>query len=106
MIRERTQAGLAAVRARGKAGDRKPKLDEQQVPEIKVLLSDLDIQVADVAHRYGVARTTLYKHVGVIVPCQLGRDDVHRTVDRIDSQYQNIVARFAICKTIELMGFY
>lgn len=70
LIRERTQAGLAAARARGRAGGRKPKLDEQQVREIKVLLRNPDIQVADVARRYGVSRTTLYKHVGVIAPRQ------------------------------------
>ncbi len=68
LIRERTQAGLAAARARGRAGGRKPKLDDRQVREIKVLLRDPDIQVADVARRYGVSRTTLYKHVGVITP--------------------------------------
>ena len=70
LIRERTQAGLAAARARGRAGGRKPKLDDQQVREIKALLHDPDIQVADVARRYGVSRTTLYKHVGVITPRQ------------------------------------
>ena len=70
LIRERTQAGLAAARARGWAGGRKPKLDDQQVREIKALLRDPDIQVADVARRYGVSRTTLYKHVGVITPRQ------------------------------------
>lgn len=68
LIRERTQAGLAAARARGRAGGRKPKLDDQQVREIKALLRDPGIQVADVARRYGVSRTTLYKHVGVIAP--------------------------------------
>lgn len=68
LIRERTQAGLAAARARGRAGGRRPKLDEQQVREIKVLLRDPVIQVADVARRYGVSRTTLYKHVGVVAP--------------------------------------
>ncbi|MDD2876450.1 MAG: recombinase family protein [Acidiphilium sp.] len=68
LIRERTQAGLASARARGRVGGRKPKLDDQQVREIKALLRDPDIQVADVARRYGVSRTTLYKHVGVISP--------------------------------------
>ncbi|AQL36469.1 MULTISPECIES: recombinase family protein [Pseudomonas syringae group] len=70
LIRERTQSGLAAARARGRAGGRKPKLDDQQVREIKALLRDPDIQVAEVARRYGVSRTTLYKHVGVITPRQ------------------------------------
>jgi len=73
LIRERTQAGLAAARARGRSGGRKPKLDAQQVREIKALLRDPDIQVADVARRYGVSRTTLYKHVGAIAPRKVGR---------------------------------
>jgi DNA invertase Pin-like site-specific DNA recombinase len=68
LIRERRQAGLVAARARGRAGGRKPKLDDQQVREIKVLLRDPDIRVAEVARRYGVSRTTLYKHVGVVSP--------------------------------------
>ncbi|MFT8418583.1 MAG: recombinase family protein [Acetobacter sp.] len=68
LIRERTHAGLAAARARGRSGGRKPKLGEKQVREIKALLRDPDIQVADVARRYSVSRTTLYKHVGVIRP--------------------------------------
>jgi len=70
LIRERTRAGLAAARARGRSGGRKPKLDDQQVREIKALLRDPDIKVAEVARRYGVSRTTLYKHVGVITPRQ------------------------------------
>ena len=68
LIRERTHAGLAAARARGRSGGRKPKLGEKQLREIKALLRDPAIQVADVARRYGVSRTTLYKHVGVIAP--------------------------------------
>lgn len=68
LIRERTQAGLAAARARGRAGGRKPKLDEQRVREIKALLRDSDIQISEVARRYGISRTTLYKYVGVIKP--------------------------------------
>ena len=68
LIRERTQAGLAAARARGRSGGRKPKLGEKQVREIKALLRDPDIQVSEVARRYGVSRTTLYKYAGVIKP--------------------------------------
>ncbi len=70
LIRERTLAGLAAARARGRAGGRKPKLDDKQVREIKALLRNPDIKVAEVARLYGVSRTTLYKYVGVITPRQ------------------------------------
>ena len=68
LIRERTKAGLDAARARGSAGGRRPKLNEKQVREIKALLRDPDIHVADVAKRYGVSRTTLYKYVGTVQP--------------------------------------
>lgn len=68
LIRERTRAGLAAARARGRSGGRRPKLDDQQIKEIRALLRDPDIQVADVAKRYGVSRTTLYKSVGTVSP--------------------------------------
>lgn len=61
---ERTQAGLAAGRARG----RKLKLHDQQVKEIRALLRDPDMRVADVARRYDVSRTTIYKYVGIVTP--------------------------------------
>ncbi len=48
LIRERTQAGLAAARARGRAGGRKPKLDDQQVREIKALLRDPDMALLQI----------------------------------------------------------
>ena len=70
LIRERTQAGLAAARARGRAGGRKPKLGDQQVREIRALLRDPDMRVADVARRYDVSRTTIYKYVGIVTPRQ------------------------------------
>ncbi|MNN76945.1 DNA-invertase hin [compost metagenome] len=63
LTRERTRAGLAAARARGRKGGRKPALDDRQVREIRALLRDPEIQVTDVARRYGVSRTTLYRYV-------------------------------------------
>jgi len=64
LIRERTHAGLAAARARGRAGGRKPKLDDKQIREIRALLRDPKISVTDVAKRYGVSRATVYKRAG------------------------------------------
>ena len=61
LIRERTRAGLAAARARGRAGGRKPKLDARQIREIKRLMSDPTIPVSQIAERYNVSRTTVYK---------------------------------------------
>lgn len=68
LIRERTKAGLAAARARGRKGGRKPSLNDKQKREIRALLRDPQAQVSDVAKKYGISRTTLYKHVGVVQP--------------------------------------
>ena len=64
LIRERTHAGLAAARARGRKGGRKPSLSPQQVREIRALLRDPSIPVTAIAGRYGVSRTTIYKYAG------------------------------------------
>lgn len=61
LIRERTQAGLAAARARGRAGGRKPKLDDKQVREIRRLMTDPTIPVSQIAKSYKASRTTIYK---------------------------------------------
>jgi len=64
LIRERTNAGLSAARARGRVGGRPAKLTEKQIREIKALMADPQCKVSDLAKRYGVSRTTLYKRVG------------------------------------------
>lgn len=66
LTRERTMAGLTAARARGRVGGRKPKLTPKDIREIKSLLSDPNAQVKEIAEKYGVSRTTLYKRVGVV----------------------------------------
>lgn len=65
LIRERTRVGLAAAKARGRIGGRKHKLGEQQKKEIKALLRDPTISVGEVAERYGVSRTTIYRNVEI-----------------------------------------
>lgn len=61
LISERTRAGLAAGRARGRMGGRPPALTPKQLREARLLLADPDATVTAVAERYGVSRTTLYK---------------------------------------------
>jgi hypothetical protein len=65
---KRTYAGLAAARARGRQGGRKPSLEAQQIKEIRALLRDPSIRTIDVAKRYPISRSTLYKHIGAILP--------------------------------------
>ena len=61
LIGERTRAGLAAARARGRMGGRPPALTSRQLREARLLLTDPEATVTAVAERYGVSRTTLYK---------------------------------------------
>ena len=62
LIRERTRAGLASARARGRQGGRRPKLDAKALREVQALLQS-GAKAQDVARRYGVARSTLYQHL-------------------------------------------
>jgi DNA invertase Pin-like site-specific DNA recombinase len=63
LIRERTHAGLAAARARGRKGGRRPKLGEKQ----RALALDLYRQkkqtVGEICQAVGISRMTLYRYV-------------------------------------------
>lgn len=61
LIRERTRAGLAAARARGRVGGRPAALSERDLVVARALLADPDITVTEVARRLGVAPSTLYR---------------------------------------------
>ena len=63
MIKERTTAGLAAARARGRKGGRPQSLTEKDIAAAKVMLSDPEITVDEVARRLGVGPATLYRHL-------------------------------------------
>ena len=63
IIRERTKAGLASARARGRLGGRPKKLSETDIEAAKALLSNPKITVEQAAERLGVAPSTLYRHI-------------------------------------------
>lgn len=63
IIRERTMAGLASARARGRMGGRPRSLTTADLAAAKALLSDPDITVEAAAKRLGVAPSTLYRHL-------------------------------------------
>jgi DNA invertase Pin-like site-specific DNA recombinase len=62
-IRERTVAGLKAARARGRKGGRPVKLSPKEVKTIWGVLKTADMPTAEIATRFGVARSTLYRTV-------------------------------------------
>ena len=61
LIRERTVAGLASARARGRKGGRREKLTQQQSHEIRVLMKDPAVKIANIARQYKVSRSTIYR---------------------------------------------
>jgi DNA invertase Pin-like site-specific DNA recombinase len=61
LIRERTLAGLAAARARGRKGGRPRKLDARKIATARRMLEDPNQTVTEVAEILGVARSTLYR---------------------------------------------
>jgi DNA invertase Pin-like site-specific DNA recombinase len=63
IIQERTAAGLAAARARGKLGGRPKALSDKDIAAAKALLKDESITVSEVAKRLDVSLSTLYKHL-------------------------------------------
>lgn len=59
LIRERTMAGLAAARARGRKGGRRHKLSKEAVRRAGAMLRDPDITKTEVAAHFQVTRATL-----------------------------------------------
>ncbi len=63
LIRERTNAGLKAARARGRNGGRPKLLDTRKLAVAETLLNDPKLTVAEVAEQVGIARSTLYTYL-------------------------------------------
>ena len=63
IIRERTVAGLASARARGRLGGRPRAMSPEDIAIAKTLLANADISVKEIARRQGVSISTLYKHI-------------------------------------------
>jgi DNA invertase Pin-like site-specific DNA recombinase len=61
LVSERTKAGLAAARARGKRGGRPAKLKPKDVRMIRQLLKDKTVTATDIAKRFGVSRATVQR---------------------------------------------
>jgi DNA invertase Pin-like site-specific DNA recombinase len=61
LIKERTNAGLAAARARGRTGGRPSRLSADQVRTARRLYEQQDLTVAQIGDVLGVSRTTIYR---------------------------------------------
>jgi DNA invertase Pin-like site-specific DNA recombinase len=64
LIRERTLAGLAAARARGRKGGRSFALTRAQIRLAQAAMAQRDTSVAALCAELGIRRATLYRYVG------------------------------------------
>ena len=64
LIRERTRAGLAVARARGRKGGRRFALTRAQVRLAMAAMMSRDTPVTDLAAELGIKPVTLYRYVG------------------------------------------
>jgi len=66
LIKERTKAGLAAARARGRMGGRpKTSPNDAKVRLAKTLLADKSLEVDDICETLKISRSTLYRYANL-----------------------------------------
>jgi DNA invertase Pin-like site-specific DNA recombinase len=66
LIRERTRAGLAAARARGRQGGRPKKLDSaRKIAMAQSLYDDETHSIDDICQMLAVSRATLYEEITI-----------------------------------------
>lgn len=61
LIVERTRAGLAAARKKGRRGGRPAKIQPKQINAARAMIDSPEITAAEVAAHLGVHRSTLYR---------------------------------------------
>src|ERR1017187_1546184 len=63
LISERTKAGLASARARGRKGGRKPKVTPAKVRLAAAAMGKKGTVVGDLCEELGITRATIYRYV-------------------------------------------
>lgn len=63
LISERTKAGLAAARARGRKGGRRRKMDASTIKMAMAAMADQKTPAYEIAKRLGITTTSLYSYV-------------------------------------------
>jgi DNA invertase Pin-like site-specific DNA recombinase len=63
LIRERTQAGLSAARARGRQGGRPKMLDAEKRQLARRLYHEREHSVAEICRLMGISKSTLYNYL-------------------------------------------
>jgi DNA invertase Pin-like site-specific DNA recombinase len=64
LLRQRTRAGLAAARKRGRVGGRPKRITASDLRKANAMLAFGDYSKGDVARELGVSRHTLWRELG------------------------------------------
>ncbi len=65
LIKERTQAGLAAARARGRKGGRKPKMTSELIGKAQRMYDARGFTMAEIAESCAVTPMTIYRNITI-----------------------------------------
>jgi DNA invertase Pin-like site-specific DNA recombinase len=65
IIRERTQAGLSAARARGRKGGRPKALTPKKAQQLRTLYNDKTNTIDEICRTLDISRATLYRYINV-----------------------------------------
>ena len=63
IVRERTKAGLASARARGRKGGRPKALTNEQEKQLIAMSKDKALSVKAICDTFGIAKATYYKYI-------------------------------------------
>ena len=66
LIKERTQAGFVAARARGRLGGRPKSLDSDKRQAVAKLYEDGKMPVMEICQMFNISKPTLYKYVKAV----------------------------------------
>ena len=65
LIRDRTLAGLAAARSRGRIGGRPPAMDHQKIAMARSLMEDRTVPIVEICRILEISKATLYKYLNL-----------------------------------------
>jgi DNA invertase Pin-like site-specific DNA recombinase len=68
IIRDRTKAGLASARSRGRLGGRPSVMSARKLKMARSLYTDAKTQVAEICEGLGISRATFYRHIVAPMP--------------------------------------
>ena len=63
IIRERTKAGIAAARARGRTGGRPRKMNAKKIEQAKKLMEDHSNSISEICKMLRISKSTLYRYL-------------------------------------------